>query len=256
MDITQIINLLTTFWYLIPVFVVLFILRSAWFKGKTGEFIVNLYASIFLDKKTYHVIKDVTLPITTGSTQIDHVIVSVFGVFVIETKNMTGWIFGDERQRQWTQIIYKHKSKFQNPLHQNYKHVRVLQDLLGLTNDQIQSVVVFVGDNRFKTPMPPNVTKGSTYLKFIKSFTNPVISEDRVNEVVDKINSGRLEQSFRTNREHINQLNIKHQYGNNDPVCSRCGSSMVKRVAKKGINSGKQFWGCSQFPKCKGTAGV
>ncbi len=73
-------------------------------------------------------LNDLTLPDGEGATtQIDHLLLSPFGVFVIETKNYKGWIFGSERQKQWTQKIYKKSFKFQNPIHQNYKHMKVLE---------------------------------------------------------------------------------------------------------------------------------
>ncbi|WP_350617509.1 nuclease-related domain-containing protein, partial [Pseudomonas sp. HY7a-MNA-CIBAN-0227] len=77
---------------------------------------------------------NVTLPLPNGgSTQIDHVIVSIYGIFVIETKNYKGWIFGNEKQRQWTQAFPNgRKYKFQNPLRQNYLHIKTLADLLEL----------------------------------------------------------------------------------------------------------------------------
>ena len=65
-----------------------------------------------LDKNEYHFIKNVTLPIENGTTQIDHIIVSVYGVFVVEAKNMKGWIFGSSNEPMWTQKIYKHSNKF------------------------------------------------------------------------------------------------------------------------------------------------
>jgi|TARA_A200000159_G_scaffold38471_1_gene34845 restriction system protein len=105
-----------------------------------------------LNPNTYHLIKNVTLPTDDGSTQIDHIIVSKFGVFVVETKNMKGWIFGNPKQRMWTQKLYKHSSKFQNPLHQNYKHVQTLVSVLGLNDDQVHSVIVFVGDSKAELP--------------------------------------------------------------------------------------------------------
>ncbi|MGR5279715.1 nuclease-related domain-containing protein, partial [Vibrio rotiferianus] len=88
----------------------------------------------------------------------DHIVVSKYGIFVVETKNMKGWIFGSARQRQWTQKIYRHSSKFQNPLHQNYKHIKALETLLGCSEEHLHSVIVFIGDSTFKTEMPPNVT--------------------------------------------------------------------------------------------------
>jgi restriction system protein len=100
MDFSLIINqIVSAFWYLIPIAILAGILKSSWFKGVVGEFIVNLSAKFLLDKEKYHLIKNVTLPTEGGSTQIDHIIVSEFGVFVVETKNMKGWIFGSPNQK-------------------------------------------------------------------------------------------------------------------------------------------------------------
>jgi len=141
-----------------------------------GELIVNLVTKFSLDKNKYTLFKNVTLPTEDGSTQIDHVIVSRYGIFVIETKNMKGWIFGSPQQKTWTQKIYRHSSKFQNPLHQNYKHTQTLQSALGIEPDKIFSLVVFVGDNEFKIPMPENVVYADEYIRFIKDNTQPIFS--------------------------------------------------------------------------------
>jgi hypothetical protein len=200
---TLILQLLGKFWYFIPIFIVLRVLKTPWFKGILGEFIINVSAKIFLDKEQYHLIKNVTLPTEDGTTQIDHIIVSKFGVFVVETKNMKGWIFGNPNQKTWTQKIYKHTRKFQNPLHQNYKHIKTIEALLDLNDQQIHSVIVFIGDSTFKTDMPENVTYGGGYLRYIKSKTKPLLSETEVKEITNKIESGRLVRSFKTNREHV-----------------------------------------------------
>lgn len=124
-------------WYIVPIFVFSLVIRTAWFKGVMGEWIVNVFIKLFLDKSDYHLIKNVTLPTEDRTTQIDHIIVSKFGVFVVETKNMKGWIFGTEKQKQWTQKIFKHVSKFQNLLHQNYKYVKTLEACLNTKPDVI-----------------------------------------------------------------------------------------------------------------------
>ena len=100
-------NAISSFWYFIPLLILVGILKSPWFKGYIGEVIVNFAIKVRLDKDEYHLIKNVTLPTEDGTTQIDHILVSSKGVFVVETKNMKGWIFGSEKQRQWTQKIYK-----------------------------------------------------------------------------------------------------------------------------------------------------
>jgi hypothetical protein len=245
-------------WYLIPLAVLVAIVKSPWFKGLMGEFIVNLSVKWMLDKSKYHLIKNVTLPTEDGTTQIDHIIVSVFGVFVVETKNMKGWIFGSQNQKTWTQKIYKHSSKFQNPLHQNYKHVKTLESLLGLNEQQVHSVIVFIGDSTFKTEMPENVTYGGGYARYIKSKTDPVLTESEVNEITKKIETGRLAPSFRINREHVKHVKniIAEKENNNLPSCPKCGASMVLRETKKGQNIGKRFWGCTEFPQCRGIVNI
>ena len=264
MDFPQIVNqiifnqIVSVLWYLVPIAILVGVLKSPWFKGAAGEFLVNLSANFLLDKEKYHLIKNVTLPTEDGSTQIDHVIVSEFGIFVVETKNMKGWIFGNPNQKTWTQKIYRYSNKFQNPLHQNYKHVKALESFLGLNEQQVHSVIVFVGDSIFKTEMPENVTYGGGYAKYIKSKTMPVISESKVLEIVKQIEQGRLTPSFRTNREHVRHVQkIVAEKGNsNDPFCPKCGSAMVLRETKKGQNVGRKFWGCTMFPQCRGIMNI
>lgn len=208
--------------YLILFIILLGILKSSWFKGVAGEFIVNVLAKMMLNKDEYHLIKNVTLLTDEGSTQIDHVIVSRYGIFVVETKNMKGWIFGNSRQKVWTQKIYRHSNKFQNPLHQNYKHVKAIQSLLGLNEQQVHSVVVLVGDSTFKTEMPENVTYGFGYLRFIKSKNKLVLTKSQVNEIIRIIGEGRLKPSFQTAKEHVEH--VKHIIGEKGMVntCPKC----------------------------------
>ena len=238
--------------WLFPLIAVILFFKTPFFKGWIGEFAVNMIAKLLLNKKEYHLIKNVTLPTEDGTTQIDHIIVSVYGVFVVETKHMKGWIFGGEHQKTWTQKIYRHTQKFQNPLRQNYKHVQTLKKLLGLEDDQVHSLVVFVGENKFKTDLPENVTKGLGYIKYIKSRKQPVLEADRVDKIIETVESGRLARSFKTNRDHVKHVKKIVDDKNNTVKCPKCGSDMVMRESKKGPNQGQQFWGCSNFPKCRG----
>lgn len=166
------------------------IFKSPWGKGVFGEAMVRLLSKLMLNKNIYRPFHDVTLPTSDGSTQIDHVYVSPYGIFVVETKNMKGWIFGDEMQSQWTQKIYKKNFKFQNQLRQNFKHVKALESALQIPADKIHSIVTFVGDSSFKTPMPPNVTYGAGFIRYIKSFKEKVLSKDQVSDLTARIESG------------------------------------------------------------------
>ena len=200
-------------WFLIPLAILAILVRifkSRWFKGISGEFAVNLGTRLYLPKDEYHLIKDVTLPTDDGTTQIDHIIVSRYGVFVVETKNMNGWIYGSVKQKKWTQKIYNHTSKFQNPLHQNHKHVKTLEAMLDIPASAIHSLVVFVGDATFKTEMPDNVTYGKGYIRHIKSKREVVLSQGDVVAVIAQIEKMRLQRGLATNRQHVSHLRRKH----------------------------------------------
>ncbi|TAA41888.1 nuclease [Corallincola spongiicola] len=239
-----------TFWWLIPLFLFAAVVKSPWFKGILGEALVKVAAKLRLPKETYIPLHNVTLPTEDGTTQIDHIFVSRFGIFVVETKNMRGWIFGSEKQATWTQKIYRQSFKFQNPLRQNYKHVKTIEAALNIPADTIHSVVAFVGDCTLKTDMPANVTQNAGFIRYIKSFTQPVFTEAEVQSLVDQIQAGRLTPSFRTNRQHV--ANLKSRESNKpEKQCPRCGAAMVLRKAKRGANAGNEFWGCGDYPKCR-----
>ncbi len=201
-----IVNIIIANWWLFLLPLLIVILKSPFVKGIFGEWLVNVAVRFFLDRKEYHLFKNVTLPTEDGTTQIDHVIVSRYGVFVLETKSMRGWIFGGQNQKTWTQRIYRHSNKFQNPLHQNYKHTQTLQSALGLDPDKLFSLVVFVGDSTLKTPMPDNVVYGYGCIQFIKRKTQPVLTDSEVQAICARIESGRLKPSIKTHREHVRHV--------------------------------------------------
>ena len=243
--------IINVLWYFVPLAILVSVIKTPWFKGKAGEFLVNITAKFFLNKNDYHLIKNVTLPTVDGTTQIDHILVSNYGIFVIETKNMKGWIFGSANQKQWTQKIFKFSTKFQNPIHQNYKHLKTVQENLTLDQDALFSVIVFIGESTFKTNMPENVTYAAGCIRYIKSKNIELFNDDRVSEIVGLIENGRLVRSFKTDRAHVSHVKEIIKSKSPENICIKCGSNMVMRESKKGKNVGNKFWGCSAFPKCR-----
>ena len=195
-----------TYVFISILFIVIIILRSPWFKGWIGELQINLITKVFLDKNVYRLIKNVTIPANGGTTQIDHVIVSRFGVFVVETKNLKGWIFGKEGDAYWTQKIFRHSEKFQNPLRQNYKHTKTLAETLGVSDDKMRSVIVFTGDSTFKTEMPENVTRPGGDIRYIRSKTNPVLTDGEVAQLIRSIAEKRLAPGLETHLRHVKHV--------------------------------------------------
>ncbi len=216
-------------------------------KGWFGEIGVSLGQKLFLNKQIYHQLNNVTIGSKNGTTQIDHIIVSIYGIFVTETKNFSGWIFGDKKGKVWTQSLYGKKSKFQNPLHQNYRHIKVLQEFLELEVKYFHSIVMFIGESAFKSEMPPNVLDRG-YISYIKSKKIELFTEGEVSNIIEALQTGRFPKSFKTGREHIHSL--KRRYSST-ALCPKCGGELVERTAKKGKNAGQKFFGCSNFPKCR-----
>lgn len=181
------------------------IVRLPSVKGRIGEELVGRMTLNKLDRKRYTAFHDLYLPRPDGkgTTQIDHVVVSPFGIFVIETKNMDGWIFGDERSRQWTQSIYGKKTRFQNPLHQNALHIHALAKFLGLPRGQFHNLVFFVGNAKLKTNLPPHVATGG-FRSLIQGYQERCLPAETVLRVTQALSSV-LSQTDkrRAKREHV-----------------------------------------------------
>lgn len=221
--------------------------RSPKYKGLVGEKkVVGKLGKLIKELEGARIFHNVVVKTPDGSTQIDHLVLSTCGIFVIETKNMTGWIFGDERQRLWTQVIYSKKSRFQNPIHQNYKHVKAVQSLLSVDLRIVFNIVVFVGDEKFKTEMPENVVKISGLLSYIRSHNQTLISKADVDSYASLIVSTTSDNSV-SDKEHVE--NVRNNRKN--PLCPKCGSPMILRTVQKGSYKGSRFWGCSTFPACR-----
>ena len=222
-------------------------------KGVLGETKVKVGAGLTLPSVLYQKYHNVTLPTVNGTTQIDHVFVSEFGVFVVETKNIGGRIYGGEHDREWTKVFPGgQKHKLQNPLDQNNRHVRAIENILagiGLPKQAVKSVVVFVGDGKLEQKMPQNVTMGFEAARYVRSFKTRILTDEQVEKICTVIESSRLRSSRATNRQHIQ--NLKRKTAPDLRICPECGRKMVLRTTRKGPNEGKQFWGCRGFPKCR-----
>ena len=99
-------------WKAVAIIGAVVLLRIAWMmlrprvRGAFGETLLAAALRRKLEASLYHVLNDIYLPLDDGSTtQIDHVVVSPFGVFVIEMKTYKGWIFGNPRDAKWTQAL-------------------------------------------------------------------------------------------------------------------------------------------------------
>jgi restriction system protein len=153
---------------------------------RTGTLQSKNGGSLFLDLSEYHVFNNV--PIYTGfrSARIDHVIVSRYGVFVVETMNKDGWIFGRPGDSHWTQVLDKKRYSFQNPLKQNHLHAQILAGCLGINSNLMHLVIVFWGNCEFGTIMPENVLNNNL-INFVKSRRDILLTDAGAEQIYRKL---------------------------------------------------------------------
>lgn len=211
-------------------------------EGKGGERNTRRYCYLYLKSDKYRQYHDILIPASSRPTQIDHIIVSEFGIFVIETKTMSGWIYGDADSARWTQTYHDKKYYFQNPLRQNYLHTKTLSEFLKIDHQKIFSVVVFWGDCEFQTDLPENVCK-SAFVYYIKRKTQILLNREEVNRVCRMLIELKTNSSATSGLEQIKLLN-------STDVCPRCGGKLKQCIVKKGNRLGDKFLGCSNFPQC------
>ncbi len=179
-----------------------------------GEAQVSRILRSHFGPPNYHLLNHVTLRMEDGTTEVDHILVSRFGVFVIETKDYSGWIFANAADATWTQVLFRWKFKFQNPLFQNCRHVRAVQSLLDfLPTEAVKSVVVFTGDAEFKTETPQGVTKIGELAEHLQQQTEVVMSPNRLQFCVGRLETARLAITGATDVEHIRSLARRHGDG-------------------------------------------
>lgn len=220
-------------------------------RGKQGEWYVNNHLSRLPEE--YHVICDLLIKIgSQPSCQIDHVVVSTKGVFVIETKNYNGTIVGDGNKDYWTQYIGRETHELYNPERQNRGHVNCLKMLLPSVADKdIHPVVVFTYSSELKLRNLNGPVVNTGQLRgLIMQYQTPCISEEKVAQIVallTKYTSYSREDVAAHNRE-IWEANSRRRARIAEGRCPKCGGMLVERYGTYG-----RFWGCANYPGCRYT---
>lgn len=185
----SIIYLVKSLWYVWILMLFLFIFRlfSPKIKGYLGEKSVSNKLSK-LDPSKYKVINNLMLKVDDKTTQIDHIVVSNYGIFVIETKNYKGWIIGNEHDEYWKQVIYKRKEKLYNPIKQNYGHIMALKEVLKDFHNLIYiSIVTFTINADLKVNTKTDVIYTTKLIKTIERYKDNSISDNDKQEVYNKL---------------------------------------------------------------------
>ena len=224
------------------------------------------------------ILRNIYLPKDNGETsEIDVGYITQKGIFVFESKNYSGWIFGDENNRNWTASLPNgQKNQFYNPIMQNRTHLKWLANFVG-DDIPLFSIIVFSERCELK-----KINVVSDNIKVIKrDYTyaavrdiwekNPdVVSDDKIEELYSKLKEltnvdnavkaahiENIEKKYKKSEvvsdKHINESIVveESESKSTEMICPNCGGKLVLRTAKKGANVGKQFCGCSNYPKCR-----
>lgn len=224
-------------------------LRLPSVKGRQGEARVDQELGR-LDPNDYRIFRDLLVVAEGRTSQIDHVILSRYGIFVVETKNYSGWIHGGENSRYWTQTIYRYKSRFLNPVKQNWSHVyalkAVLSDFDGLA---FHPIVVFVGGAVLKNVHSDvRVIYLDDLVPAIRQTTNITMSDEQVSLIAQRLATANITDKH-ARKHHVGQTyerKLAAESLENDLICPKCSGKMVLRTGQYG-----RFYGCSNYPRCR-----
>ena len=263
--------------------------------GRYGEYLIYKKLKHFEENGARFLFNVYASKRNGETTEIDVVMISSKGICVFESKNFSGWIFGNEDQKYWYQTLPKgrgrsHKERFYNPIKQNRAHIKALKNIIG-PSVPMYSVIVFSERCTLK-----NVQFQSTDVSVINRYdvSNAVyrffnqsyecLSEADIAKVYDILYPyTQVDAAMKS--QHI--LNIQHSAlapcnaenkrvkteeektptAMNFPAvvtaeksdnavaltlkCPQCNGNLVLRMATRGVNAGNQFYGCSNYPKCR-----
>ena len=199
----------------------------------------------------YLFLSDVMLEVDGKTTQIDHIVFSKYGIFVIETKQRNTYITGNEHDKYWIVKAGRKKHYMYNPIHQNYGHKKAIEKILGLDDNQVIDIVCVSGQAnlRIKSNKVVRVERLVDRILFEKEgkIEDYVSMAHRINamNIVDK---NYRKQHIEDIKENINNNNEELRKEVVMNRCPRCGNELVIRKGKTG-----EFIGCLSFPKCRYT---
>lgn len=216
-------------------------------KGKDGETEVRYVLGDNIENEQY-IFHNLLFADNKGNTcQIDHIVINKNGIWVIETKNYSGMIYGNEKEQEWTQVFAygKEKYKHYNPILQNQTHIYRLSEYLKVKNI-FNNVVVFTNNANLDKVKANNVYSINKLPYVITQNTGINLSKEQIllyrGMLQDLIKKSNVTEEEHIKNIHIQQHNIEHN------VCPRCGGNLVLRNSQYG-----QFYGCENYPNCKFT---
>ena len=225
-------------------------LNSPEYKGKTGEKLVAERLEIIDGYK--HILNDIMLNDNGKSRQIDHIAITEYGVYIIETKNYAGTIYGRETSNEWQQYLNGKCFKFKNPIHQNYGHLQVVNYYIDDITQEIYSVIAFIRRGKLKIDTTTPVIYEDQLAQYIRNHKK-VLNSEKIEKIYQTLIENQIT-NVQTIKDHNYNVKRYKEYKQSlaeNEICPRCNSKLIKRTGKNGT-----FYGCSNFPKCHYTKNI
>ena len=200
-----------------------------------------------LNKKESKVLNNIMIDVDNKTYQIDHIVISKYGIFVIETKQYNGYITGSEYDKNWCLKAGNKKIYINNPMYQNYGHVVALSKKLNLDMDKVIPIVCIPSTAKVNVKSRIPVARNTNIVNIIKNYQEEIISKPALfYEEIKKANIT----DYKTKKEHIVRTRaiINAKKSNMVGKCPLCGNDLILKNGSRG-----EFYGCKSYPKCKYT---
>lgn len=245
--------------YIIPALIITYTLykiyKADWKRCLAETNLSSILES--LPKSKYKIYHDLILPTANGMAQVDHIVLSPYGIFVIGVKNNKGKISGAQSCRYWTETINGHRYKFCNPVQQNQNIIEALKELLQFKDETLYTSIIAFSSNSYLTTSSDHiVTYTGKVRSIIEDYNEVKLGQDMVDILSKKLSLASIskKQMKCSHKEMIidrsntrsnnitnrNDLAIPRRY------CPLCNGIIHRMQGKHG-----SFWGCSNYPKCK-----
>lgn len=223
--------------------------------GDHGEKMVSSFLED-LDSEEYRVYNDLLIRNGKYTTQVDHIVISHYGIFVLETKNVHGKVYGGGNAELWKQYLpdigykrygFTQEHMLRNPIWQNDGHIKTLRRLVFGNDIPIYGIVVFPGDTNINVTAKQPVLNMYNVVPHIKQYQDIVLSSEQMDiyrrRLLDVISTTEADR-----KEHLGNV-YRNKERRDEAVatgrCPRCGGSLILRNGRYG-----QFYGCSNYPQC------
>lgn len=231
-------------------FFIIMKLNSPEYKGKNGEKLVAERLEIIDGYK--YIFNNIMINDNGKSRQIDHIAITEYGVYVIETKNYAGTIYGKETSNKWKQYLNKKCFEFENPVYQNYGHLQIVNEHINDLTTEVYSIIIFIRRCKLKVDTTTVVLYEDQLSQYIKSRPK-VLTIEQIDKICQRISEIQITDE-QTIKDHADNVQYYRKYKENlidNEICPRCHGKLIKRNGKNG-----SFYGCSNFPKCRYTKNI